>query len=111
MVEFEFQDHPRHEVVSLTGEVDLYCVGDLKKELIQHIDQNRERIKSLVIDMTALKYMDSSGIALMANLQKKLKAIGAKMYLVSVNSDIMNVLRLSALDSFFSIHENVDAAP
>ncbi|MCB1307252.1 MAG: STAS domain-containing protein [Leptospiraceae bacterium] len=111
MVEFEHINHPTHTIIALKGEVDLYGVGDLKKELMKYIEENKDSINSLAIDMSQLKYMDSSGIALMANLQKKVKAQGGKFYLLAVNEDIMNVLRLSALDSFFNIHESADALP
>lgn len=110
MVEYEIQDQGKHKVIVLQGEVDLYCVGDLKKDLIKEIEAEGGS-ESVVVDMTDLKYMDSSGIALMANMQKKVKASNARFALISVNDDIMNVLRLSALDSFFSIYENLDQIP
>ncbi|MCB1171969.1 MAG: STAS domain-containing protein [Leptospiraceae bacterium] len=110
MVDFTLEETDKHKVVKLNGEVDLYCVGDLKKDLLKIIDDNGQG-SSIVIDMQDLKYMDSSGIALMANLQKKLKAVDGKFSLVHVNEDIMNVLRLSALDSFFRIYDSMDSIP
>lgn len=110
MVEYTFEDIDKHKVVKLDGEVDLYCVGDLKKDLIKVLDED-ESILSVAINMEELKYMDSSGIALMANLQKKVKARNGRFSLVHVNEDIMNVLRLSALDSFFSIYDDLASIP
>ena len=110
MIEHKIEDAGKHKIVHLEGEVDLYCVGDLKKDLLKIIDED-ESILSLVINLHSLKYMDSSGIALMANLQKKMKSKSGKLYLVNVNEDIMNVLRLSALDSFFSIYEDLESIP
>lgn len=110
MIEYNIEDSGKHKIIKLSGEVDLYCVGDLKKDLIKAIEED-DKILSVAMDMQDLTYMDSSGIALMANIQKKMKARGGKLYLICVNEDIMNVLRLSALDSFFSIYEDLNSLP
>jgi anti-anti-sigma factor len=52
--------------------------------------------------------MDSSGIALLANLHKKMKSTGNTFALLSVTNDIMAILRLSSLDSFFTIYSSED---
>lgn len=94
-----------HTIVAIDGEVDLYSVAGLRKEILKLIDDD---ISSLVIDMANLRYMDSSGIALMANLQKKMKANKGKdtFALLNVNGDIMEVLKLAALENFFIIYES-----
>lgn len=100
-----YEQKGNHHVVSLSGKVDLYSVTSLRKELTDYIDKG---VKSLAIDMNGLSYMDSSGIALLAAIQKKVKAMGAAFALVSVPEDILNVLKVAALDKFFRIVKKIE---
>jgi len=104
-MEINIREKGSHKIIAIVGEVDLYSVGQLKKEIMSHID---ESVSSLVIDMTDLNHMDSSGIALMAQLQKKMKSVSGTFCFLNINHDIMNVLRLAALDKFFKIYDSED---
>jgi len=87
-------------VATVEGEINLYSVSQLRKDINRLIDSG---VKNLAIDMRNVKYMDSSGIALMANLQKKIKSIAGKFVILQMHEDILNVLKLAALDKFFVI--------
>jgi len=89
-----------HTVVTLEGSLDIYSAPALKKELHKIIDDGAE---SLAINMVNIKLLDSSGIALLANLQKKLKSEDGTFFLLNVSQDVMVILKLSSLDKFFSI--------
>jgi anti-sigma B factor antagonist len=91
-----------HKIFQLVGSLDIYSASKMKKDINAVLES--EDIASLVLDMSKVTHMDSSGIALVANLQKKQKTDGAKFALMSVTNDIMAVLRLSSLDNFFTIY-------
>lgn len=102
-VEIEVREQGKHKIISISGEVNLYSVSKLRKDIMKMID---DTVSSLVIDMKALSHMDSSGIALLANLQKQIRSNGGSFYMMNVNDDIKNVLKLAALDKFFNILES-----
>ena len=104
-MEISVREKSDHKIIAIKGEVDLYSVGQLKKEIMSHIDDS---VGSLAIDMTDLNHMDSSGIALMAQLQKKMKANDGTFCFLNINQDVMNVLKLAALDKFFKIYTSED---
>ncbi len=104
-MEYTVTDEGNHRFIALKGELDLYKTGKLKRELVEAIG---DESTSLVIDMTDLKYMDSSGIALMAFLQKHMKSRSGSFAFLKVNDEIMNVLKLAALDNFFKIYTSRD---
>lgn len=104
-MEYTITDEGNHKFIALKGELDLYKTGKLKRALLEAIGDS---VSSLIIDMTDLKYMDSSGIALMAFLQKNVKSKNGTFAFLNVNDEIMNVLKLAALDRFFTIYENRD---
>lgn len=89
-----------HTIVTIEGSLDIYTAPSFKKDIHALIDGG---IESLVMDMVNIRLLDSSGIALLANLHKKLKSEGGKLYLMNVNNDIIVILKLSSLDKFFTI--------
>lgn len=100
----------RHTVAAISGQLDLYSVGELKRKMQEYLTS--ESVRSLAIDLTQLKYMDSSGIALMARLRKKmLEKSSGEFYLVGAGPEILNVLRLAALDQFFSFVDSEAKLP
>ncbi|NCN09835.1 MAG: STAS domain-containing protein [Leptospira sp.] len=97
-----------HTVVQLDGALDIYTAPALKKELHSLLD---EGIDSLVIDMIHIKLLDSSGIALLANVQKRMKTESGNFYLLNVNQDVLIILKLSSLDKFFTIVNSQEELP
>ncbi|MDX1960196.1 MAG: STAS domain-containing protein [Leptospiraceae bacterium] len=100
-MEYTVKDKGPHKIFQLVGSLDIYSASKMKKDINSVLDN--DEIESLVLDMSKVTHMDSSGIALVANLQKKQKTAGSKFALMSVTNDIMAVLRLSSLDNFFTI--------
>ena len=89
-----------HTVVTLTGSLDLYKVASLKKKLNPVVEGGD--VSCLVLDLENLEYMDSSGIALMAYLRKKMMQKEGSFYLMKTGEGILQVMRLAALDKFFT---------
>jgi anti-anti-sigma factor len=99
-MEFTTRQVKKHTVIELKGALDIYSAPSLKKDLHKMID---EGATSLAIDMVNIKLLDSSGIALLANLQKRLKSEDGHFYLLNIQPDVMVILKLSSLDQFFQI--------
>lgn len=89
----------KHLIVALNGELNLYNVGEVKSQITTAVGADTT---SLVMDFTNLKYIDSSGIGLMAQLKKKYGTGAGQFALMAVSKEVMDVLRITALDSFFS---------
>ena len=97
-----------HQVLLVNGEIDLYNVGDFKKNLFNIIARD---IKSLIIDMNGITYMDSSGIGALVAGQKKMKLKRGKYGLLNIQEDVYNVLKLATLDRFFTIYKTEAEIP
>lgn len=99
-MDITFSDHGEHKIVSVKGEVDLYNVSELKKQLFTVTDGS---CPSVVVDMKDVNYMDSSGIGALVAGQKKMKAHSGKFALMNIKDDVLNILKLATLDKFFTI--------
>lgn len=99
-VKVNIEDKGRHTLVSLAGSLDLYMVSSLKKKLNPLVEGNE--VSCLILDLENLEYMDSSGIALMAYLRKKMMQKEGSFYLMKTGESVLQVMRLAALDKFFT---------
>lgn len=100
-MELEFRDIGEHKVISISGEVDLYNVSELKKALFSVTDGS---YSSVVVDLKDVNYMDSSGIGALVAGQKKMRAHNGKFALINIHDDVLNILKLATLDKFFTIY-------
>jgi len=103
-MEISFRELGNHKVLEVDGDVDLYNVGELKQAVFRILDE--EDIESLIIDMSGINYMDSSGVGALVAGQKKVKTQGGKFSLLNITEDVFNILRLATLDQFFTIYED-----
>ena len=102
-MEIELKDIGEHKVISVSGEVDLYNVSELKKALFSVTDGS---YSSVVVDLKDVNYMDSSGIGALVAGQKKMRAHNGKFALINIHDDVLNILKLATLDRFFTIYED-----
>ncbi|MCR9142863.1 MAG: STAS domain-containing protein [bacterium] len=105
----EFQTHMEHDqlIISIAGpRVDISSVSALRKELLQYVDTaaDQDRLPDRVImDLSDLLALDSTGVALLVNLQKKIRESGRRFQLRNVNDTIHKMLQLSNLADYFQI--------
>lgn len=97
-------------VVSFEGDVDLQSSPVARDVLLDAV----ERSGRVVVDLSAVGYIDSSGIAaLVEALQRsRQRQGGASLALAAVSDPVLRVLRLARLDRVFTIHPTLaDAFP
>ncbi len=90
-------------VVCLTGDVDLSCSPDARKTILD----NLQRKENMLVDLSAVEYIDSSGIASLVEGYQVSKGLGVDFALIGVSDTAMNVIRLARLDQVFPIFESV----
>ncbi len=96
------EEHNGAPVLKTGGEVDLYSSPQLRDALLKAISQANNEVH---VDLGGVRYMDSSGVAV---LVEGLKAAGKKNLtykLVAPSQPVLKVLQLSRLDRVFTIEE------
>ena len=63
----------------------------------------------VVLDMSAVQFVDSSGLGAIVAAMKQLGA-GRKLDLSGLTGDVEKVFRLTRMDTIFGIHASLDAA-
>lgn len=91
-------------IVALEGEVDLATSPEARRVLLDAVD----RKQPVMVDMSGVTYIDSSGVASLVESLQKARRTGVDLALVSVSDSALRVLRLARLDRVFSIYDSVD---
>jgi anti-sigma B factor antagonist len=96
-------------VVRLRGDVDMNSSSDVRGSLASLFRQGKA-VKALLIDLSGVRYMDSSGIAtLVEALQTGMKQ-GVRLRLVDLSPPVRDVFELARLTSVFEIFPSADDA-
>ena len=100
----------RHEggvaVVSLSGDVDLESSPAVRAALLDCVGMKR----GVLVDMSAVSYIDSSGVASLVEAFQTARKSDTRFALVEVSEAAMRVLELARLDQVFSIHKTLAEA-
>lgn len=94
-------------VVEVTGEIDVYTAPALREELSRLVDGEHT---NLVVDLTQVSFMDSTGLGVLVGALKKVRTLGGDLQLVITQERILKVFRITALTQVFTIHSTLDEA-
>lgn len=103
-MDIQTEDRPPFKVLRLSGDVDLHSSPEAREAILACLKKK----SSLLVDLSAVTYMDSSGVASLVEGYQTAKKQGLKFALVTVAQPVMNVLKLARLDKVFPIHASVE---
>jgi anti-sigma B factor antagonist len=90
----------RHEkditIVAANGDVDALTAPDLARAIV---DQIAEGHVYLVIDLTGVEFMSSSGLLILFDAVKETRSHGGDLRVITTDSEIDNVLKISGFHS------------
>lgn len=94
-------------IVAISGDVDLYSSPEVRKVIIGLTDKKAPLI---VVDLRAVSYMDSSGIATLVEGLQQMSKYGGELRLFGLGAAVREVFELSRLDKVFQIYDSEAAA-
>lgn len=86
-------------VVYLSGDVDLERSPDARKVLLESVDKGQ----NVLVDMSAVNYIDSSGVASLVEALQASKKKNLDFTLTQVSEPALKVFRLARLEKVFNI--------
>jgi len=105
-MEIGITDQGGLQVVAISGEVDLSTSPKVRDALLGCISSG----KGIIVDLSAVVYIDSSGVASLVEAFQTAKSRGLGFALAQVSETPLRVLKLARLDQVFVIHDTVEAA-
>src|ERR1700720_1165822 len=94
-------------VLPLEGEIDLHVSPEVAASLRTMI---AKKPKQLVVDLSRVTYLDSSGLAVLIENMQKVQEYGGKFALAGVQESVQHILEIARLDQVFQIFPDVDSA-
>ncbi|MEE9552396.1 MAG: STAS domain-containing protein [Gammaproteobacteria bacterium] len=93
-----------YAIIELGGDVDLSCSPEVRKQILACLEAKQ----NLLVSLSAVTYIDSSGVASLVEGYQTAKKQDLKFGLIGVSESAMNVLQLARLDKVFPIHASVE---
>ena len=91
-------------VVILAGEIDMDSSRIAREAILASLEDGHNTL----VDMSAVVYIDSSGVATLIEGFQSAKERRLEFGLVGISSFAMDVLKMARLDKVFKIYESID---
>jgi anti-sigma B factor antagonist len=95
-----------HVVVALCGELDYAYAADAEAAIIEVTAPGQ----SLIVDMSALDFIDCSSLSILLRVQRLARQAGGDMVLAAPQRQTLRLLALTDKDHTFCVHPSVQAA-
>ena len=97
----------RSAVVSLVGELDVYTVSSVRATLD---DLLVDGASPVVVDLTELAFMDSSGLGTLVAAHKKARVLRSALVVVCADGVVLRLLSVTGLIRVLHVAESVERA-
>jgi anti-sigma B factor antagonist len=95
-------------IFDVTGDIDLATSPELRKALLRELRELH--MPRVVLNLKAVRYIDSSGVASLVEGLKASRDVGARFILFGLNTTVREVLQLSRLLKIFETYESEEQA-
>lgn len=85
-------DGPTQVLIAVAGEVDIGCADDVKREITAAATG-----ADAVVDLSALEFVDSTGIRLLVELRREAEADGRRLRYVDPAPRVLRLLDMTGL--------------
>lgn len=107
---FRLFDREGYLLLKMFGELNISNTSVFKNSIREFVDQmkNENEVKPIVFDFATLRYVDSSGIGALIDMKKLMEANRIKFGFVQIPNDIVRMLEMTKLISYFPMFPSED---
>jgi anti-anti-sigma factor len=95
-------------VVHLTGNVTLLPENQINNPFVNELLEQQAR--KLILDLTAVEHMDSSGVQLMVQCSSAVQKAGGQLRLAGANERVARLFQITRLDSILPLYPSIAQA-
>ena len=93
-------------VIELAGEIEMNCAMQLREAISDAMGDG----STVVLNMAAVDFMDSSGLATLVEALQRSRKEGKRLKLSGMNKRVKSIFEISRLESIFDIYETEEEA-
>ena len=106
-MEVHIRNHERTAIIEVRGEVDLYTSPRMREAIIQTASV---KTPTVVVDLSGVGYMDSSGVATLVEGLQLSRGYGGAFRLAGLGSAVREVFKFAKLEKVFEIYSDAARA-
>jgi anti-sigma B factor antagonist len=95
---------PAAVLLAVSGEVDLHTAPQLRAALTGAVDAAGPASPDVVVDLSDVGFVDSTGLGEIVAAHKALASRGARLHLVVTRPRVQRLIRLTGLDGVLDVH-------
>ncbi len=95
-------------ILALSGDITLYNTPEVRKAILTLLKE--KRVPELLVDMRAVRYIDSSGVASLVEGLKASRDLGSRFTLYGLTKTAREVLELTRLLRVFEVYDDEQQA-
>jgi anti-sigma B factor antagonist len=93
-------------VVFVVGEIDLASAPLMQEVMAEAVESRRH----LIVDLSAVNFLDSTGLGVLVRTRQRIAATHKSMSLVGPTGLVARVIRITRIDEAIPVHPNLDTA-
>lgn len=90
-----------------TGDLDMGTADQMKRTLSELIEKGQSK---LVMDLTGVSYIDSSGLGALVAAMKQARAVGGNLKLCGLQEDVRSIFEMTRLIKVMAVHSDREEA-
>ena len=106
-MEIKITDHESAKIISLSGDIDAYTSPEVRTQLLRLVDQ---RAPVIMVDLSHVTYIDSSGIATFVEGLKGMMSYGGRLKFFCAALDVKEIIDFSKLYKIFDMCGSLEDA-
>ncbi len=99
-IQFQRTDQGDVSTLQIGGSLDVLTAPELMPTIDQLVEQRRARV---TVDLAGLDIIDSSGVAALVALYKRLRAVGGQVTVTGARDQPLAIFKLLRMDKVFSM--------
>jgi len=99
--------HNQDVIMQLAGEIDMKSSAKIKDKFKEIFSQKPQ---SVIVDMTEVNFMDSSGLAVLVGALKRSRINNSELKLTGLTKDVRGIFEICRLETIFQIFDTTDEA-
>ncbi len=108
MCQVQIEKKEQYMLVTLQGEVTLGCTAEVKEKVKEYAQLHQQY--HLIVDMTGVSFIDSSGLGVMVAWFKMCNQEQGKLIFHGMNSHVSRIIGYAKLDKIFSVVDTLEDA-
>lgn len=103
----EVQWQGQSAIVKVAGDIDMSRAAAFQQDLLAVLDK---RPKVVVVELSEVPYMDSSGVASLVKMLARAKRANCLLRLAALNDKVRSIFEITRLDGVFEIFGTTEEA-